>query len=353
MVGQIIRHLGTVLAMVSPIAITACGEDGNARPEGADTNPERIANVVTTEVTPRSFTNYLNLVGEIRAWQRVSVTIEEVGIIERLAVEKGQEVKKGTLLARLKDDLLQATAKEAEASLNISKLNLNNQKRLFAEQAAAESAYLESQYQHDIAQARYDLATARLAKMVIRAPLSGVVDTRELEEGELATAARAFMDIVDIDRVKVVAGLPERHLRHVQINTGVTIAFPAYPDLSVEGQISFIGTTIDKDNRTVPVEIILANPEHHLKPEMAALIRVVRDHIPEAFVVPQDAVVDTDQGMMVFVAEGSIARSVPVTLGPISQDQVVVLDGIQSGMALITLGHRDLVDGEPIRVRTE
>ena len=350
MVGRILRHMGTVMAMVSPIAITACGDAGS---EAIDTKPERIANVVTTEVTPRSFTNYLDLVGEIKAWQRVSVTIEEIGIIERLTVEKGEKIKKGALLARLKDDLLQATAKETEASLNISKLNLDNQKRLFEEQAAAESAYLESQYQHDMAQARYDLATARLAKMEIRAPISGVVDTRELDEGELATAASAFMDIVDIDRVKVVAGVPERHLRHVQINTGVTIAFPAYPDLTMDGQISFIGTTIDHDNRTIPVEIILANPAHRLKPEMAALIRVVRDHIPEAFVVPQDAVVDTDQGMMVFVAEGSIARTVPVTLGPISQDQVVVIDGIRSGMALITLGHRDLVDGEPIRVRTE
>jgi RND family efflux transporter MFP subunit len=270
-----------------------------------------------------------------------------------LTVEKGQKVQKGALLARLEDDLLRAAAKEAEASLNISKLNLNNQKRLFEEQAAAESAYLQSQYQLDIAQARYDIAQARLARTVIRAPISGVVDTRELEEGELASATRPFMDIVDIDRVRVVAGVPERHLRHVQINTNVTITFPAYPNMTQEGRISFIGTTIDPDNRTVPVEIILSNPEHLLKPEMASVIRVVRDHIPEAIVIPQDAVVDTDQGMMVFTAAGSVARAVPVTLGPLSQDQVVVLEGIQAGMALITVGHRDLVDGEPIRIRND
>lgn len=352
MIGRSIRQVGTLAAATALLALAGCGGEGNAEQETQAAKPERIANVITTEIVSRPFTNYLDLVGEIEPWRRVTVSIEEVGVIDRIAVEKGMKIKKGAVLAHLEDDLLKAAANEAQASLKLSRLRRDNQKRLFDEEALSESAYLESQYQFDMAQARFNLASARLSKTTIRAPISGVLDTKELEVGELAGVSRSFADIVDIDRVKVVAGVPERHLRHVQINTNVTITFPAYPGMTREGQTSLIGTTIDSENRTVPMEIVIPNPDHKLKPEMASIIRIVKDQIPDAIVIPQDAVVDTDQGMIVFVAEGSVARAVQVVLGPISKDQVVVLEGLKAGMSLITIGHRDLVDGEPIRLRT-
>ena len=353
MIDRTVWQDGILGVLILLVGALGCGQEGSAIEEGSDGQNERYANVLTTTITPRSFTNHLNLVGEVEAFRRVTVSIEEVGIVERIAVEKGQRVKPGALLARLQDDLLKAATNEAEASLKMRALTLTNQKRLYEEGALAESAYLEAQYQYDMAQARYDLANARLSRTVIRAPIMGVVDSRQLEEGELAMVTLPFMDIVDIDRVKIVAGVPERHLRHIQLDTPVTISFPAYPDMMLEGRITFIGTTIDPENRTISVEMELPNPEHKLKPEMAAMIRVVKDHIPEAIVIPQDAVVDTDQGMIVFIAEESTARAVPVTLGPVSQDQVVAIEGLQTGMALITVGHRDLVNGEPIQVRSE
>ena len=76
-----------------------CGESGNATEEEATERPERYANVITTNVTPSPFTNYLDLVGEIEARQRVTVSIEEVGIINQILVKKGQRVKAGQVLA--------------------------------------------------------------------------------------------------------------------------------------------------------------------------------------------------------------------------------------------------------------
>ncbi|HCQ00291.1 MAG TPA: hypothetical protein DIT99_06175, partial [Candidatus Latescibacteria bacterium] len=88
-----------------------------------------------------------------------------------------------------------------------------------------------------------------------------------------------------------------------------------------------------------------------LKPEMATTIRVVKDYIPETIVIPQDAVIDTDQGMVVFIVDGNMAKAMPVTLGSVSQDQVVVTEGLDVDMPLITVGHRDLVNGELVDVK--
>ena len=351
MIGRFLRQYVMLGGLLGVVSLSGCGENGNAADEKEVKQEKRAVNVNVHPVQLRSFTNYLNLVGVVQPRRRVVVSIEANGMIERVAIEKGDRVKKNTILAEIQDNLLQAEALEAEAALKISQLNLTNQKTLFDQQAASESAYLATQYNHDIAKARLTHVQSRLSKTIIKAPISGVIDNRVMEEGELAIAGTPFVEIVDITRVKIQAGVPEQHLRYVQKGTEAILKFPAYPDLMSEGRVTYMGTTLNPDNRTVSIEIEIPNPDGIMKPEMAAAIRVVKDFMDEAIVIPQDAVIDTDQGMMVFIADGNLAKSMPVTLGSVSKDQVVVTEGLQVNMPLITVGHRDLVDGELINIK--
>ncbi len=353
MIFCVLKWCAPIACLASVLVSTGCSESGSAANEATVEKEKRTVNVVTRVVQPQDFTNHLRLVGVVKPLRRVVVSIEASGLVESIDVEKGQLVQQNTVLARMDDELLKAAADEAEAALNASGLTLRNQKRLLDQHALAESVYLDTKYRHDMDRARHDQAMVYLSKTVIRAPISGVVDSRKMEVGELATPGRELVDLVDIDRVKVVAGVPERHLKHVKEGTRATLTFPAYPDVSLEEDITYIGTTLDPDNRTLSVEITLDNPEHRLKPEMAVTIRVVKDYIPQAIVIPQDAVIDTDQGRMVFVADNNVARSVPVTLGSISGDQVLVSGGLAAGDSLIIIGHRNLVNGESIQVRND
>ncbi len=353
MVTRITNRFGLAACLAGVLVNTGCGESGSAANETAAVEETRAVNVVTSVVRPREFINHLRLVGEVKPVRRVVVSIEATGLVKRIEVEKGESVRQNAVLARLDDELLRAAADEAEAALNASGLTLRNQKRLLDQKALAESVYLDTRYRHDMNLARHQQAQTYLSKTVIRAPISGVVDSRDLEVGELATPGRELMDLVDIDRVKIVAGVPERHLKHVTDGTRATLTFPAYPDVVLEADISYIGTTLDPESRTVPVEITLDNPGHRLKPEMAVTIRVVKDNIPVAIVIPQDAVIDTDQGRIVFLADKNVARSVPVALGSTSGDQVLVTNGLSVGDSLIVVGHRNLVNGESIQVRND
>jgi RND family efflux transporter MFP subunit len=353
MITRIMNRFGLAACMAGVLVYTGCGESGSAANEAAAVEETRAVNVVTSVVQPREFTNHLRLVGEVKPVRRVVVSIEATGLVKRIEVEKGASVRQNAVLARLDDELLKAAADEAEAALNASGLTLRNQKRLLDQKALAESVYLDTRYRHDMNLARHQQAQTYLSKTVIRAPISGVVDSRNLEVGELATPGRELMDLVDIDRVKIEAGVPERHLKHVTDGTQATLTFPAYPDVVLEADISYIGTTLDPESRTIPIEITLDNPGHRLKPEMAVTIRVVKDNIPKAIVIPQDAVIDTDQGRIVFLADKNVARSVPVALGSTSGDQVLVTNGLSAGDSLIVVGHRNLVNGESIQVRND
>ena len=353
MITRVWQWFGSAACLAGVLVAAGCSESGSAANETGAVKETRAVNVVTRVVQPREFINYLRLVGEIKPARRVVVSIEATGVITKMEVKKGESVTRNTILARLDDELLRAAADEAEAAVNASDLALRNQKRLFEQKALAESVYLDTRYRNDMDRARHQQALTYLGKTVIRSPIPGVVDSRKMEVGELATPGREFVEVVDIDRVKVVAGVPERHLKHVSVGTRAVLAFPAYPDVSVESDVTYVGTTLDPDSRTVPVEITLDNPDHLLKPEMAVTIRVVKDYIAEAIVIPQDAVIDTDQGRIVFVADGSVARSVPISLGSISGDQVLVSDGLAAGDTLIIVGHRNLVNGESIQVRND
>ncbi len=353
MITRVMKWFASAACLAGILAFMGCSESGSAANEAAVEKEKRSVNVVTSVVQPREFINHLRLVGEVKPVRRVVVSIEASGLMESIEVEKGQSVKQNTVLARLEDELLKAAADESEAALNASALTLRNHKRLYDQNALAESVYLDSKYRHDMDRARHLQAMTYLSKTVIRAPISGVVDSRKMEAGELATPGREFIDLVDIDRVKVVAGVPERHLKHVKEGTRASLTFPAYPDVNREEDITYIGTTLDPDNRTIPVEITLDNPEHRLKPEMAATIRVIKDYFPAAIVIPQDAVIDTDQGRIVFVADNNVARAVQVILGANSGDQVLVSEGLAAGDSLIIVGHRNLVNGESIQIRND
>ena len=352
-ITRIINRFGLAACMAGVLVNAGCGDSGSAANEAAAVEETRAVNVVTRVVRPQEFVNHLRLVGEVKPVRRVVVSIEATGLVKRIEVEKGESVRQDAVLARLDDELLRAAADEAEAALNASGLTLRNQKRLLDQKALAESVYLDTKYRHDMNLARHQQAQTYLGKTVIRAPIAGVVDSRNLEVGELATPGRELMDLVDIDRVKIAAGVPERHLKHVTSGTRATLTFPAYPDVTLEADISYIGTTLDPESRTIPIEITLGNPAHRLKPEMAVTIRVVKDNIPEAIVIPQDAVIDTDQGRIVFLADKNVARSVPVVLGSTSGDQVLVTNGLAAGDSLIVVGHRNLVNGESIQVRND
>jgi membrane fusion protein (multidrug efflux system) len=83
---------------------------------------------------------------------------------------------------------------------------------------------------------------------------------------------------------------------------------------------------------------------------MSARVRISVGEIAGAIAVPQSAVLERADGRSVYVAAGGVARRRAVELGPVDGDRVVVRSGLAAGEQLIVVGHRDLVDGQPINV---
>jgi membrane fusion protein (multidrug efflux system) len=347
-------------AVLFAVVAAGCGSDsgepGTTGSAGAaNTGQARVVNVEVSPIEVGDFVDYMRITGEVEAYQEAVLSAEEGGQVESFAVNKGQWVAKGGAVARLDDDILSSLVNEARAAALLAEEQFQRQKRLWEEEGiGSEIAYLKAKYDNMIVQARLANLETRLAKTVIRAPFGGVFDENFLEIGEYAQPGAPVVRLVDAGRVKVTGGVPERFARSVHVGDRALVSFDIFPDDEMTGTISFVGRSVNEANRTFPIEILLENPGGEIKPRMVANVRVVREHFEGVVVVPQDAVLRTEEGHQAFVVtreEGNpIAQVRELELGPSSENRVVVKDGLAKGELLITVGQRLVDDRTPVRI---
>lgn len=354
------RGLLGALLLLAAGGVSACGEavpgDSTAEAaEGSDTGFVRIINVETTSVVREEFVERVRLTGVVEASRDVQVSAEESGRVVETLLEKGARVREGQAILRIDDSLLASQVDQARAAAELAQETWQRRKRLWEEdQVGSELAYLEARFSSEQADANLRTLQERLDRTVIRAPFSGVLEDRMVEAGALVSPGTPVARIVDVNPVKIAAGVPERYAPDVTVGAPATVTFDVLPEANADAVVRFVGAAVDPRNRTFPVELQLPNSGGMVKPEMVANVTVQRRRVSDALVVPQDAVVRMADGYQVFVVEGegdaALARARPVTLGTSQANRVVVVEGLEEGEQLVIMGQKSVADGDRVRV---
>ncbi len=351
---RIQKGLFLLAVLLLPLGFWGCGGAEAEAPQDAAAYT-RVLNVEVATVEESSFTEIIRLTGTVQADKDVVVSAEESGVIREITVDKGYWVEAGQAMFRLDDELLKAQVDQARALSNLAQETWDRRKRLFEQdQVGSELAYLEAKYASEQAAANLNLLEHRLARTVIRAPISGVLDSREIEVGTMVGPGTPVARIVDTNPVKITGGVPERYAADVRTGTEATVVFDVLPDDAFAGRISYVGAVVDAGNRTFPVELRLRNPGGIIKPEMVANIEVTRRTIDEAMIIPQEALVRVEDGYIVFVVEEEggvdMVRSRVVALGPAQQNEVVIQSGLEPGDRIIVVGQQSVSAGDQVNV---
>jgi RND family efflux transporter MFP subunit len=341
-----------VAALVGAGCSSAGGEDASSAEGEAFLN---VVNVEVEAVTPTDFTAYIRLTGEVEALNDVTVSAEESGVIERFFAAKGDFVRSGAPIAKIRDNVLRAQVTEAEAAAELAAERFERQRQLWEEeQIGSEIAYLEAKYQSQLQAARLGTLQERLSRTTVRAPISGVFDDRYADAGEMVAPGTPVARIVEIDQVKVTGGVAERYAASVQPGDSARVSLEVLRGQEFTGTIAFVGSSVDQRNRTFPIEIVMDNPGRLLKPKMIANVEIANNRQHDVIVVPQDAVLRTENGYQVFVAveiEGRLrAEARPVQLGPLYANRVVVERGLEAGDRLIVRGQNLVEAGDNVRI---
>jgi HlyD family secretion protein len=125
----------------------------------------------------------------------------------------------------------------------------------------------------------------------------------------------------------------------------------AYPGLTFTGRIGFVAAALSPDNKSFPVEMVIPNPGHRLKPEMVARVKIMQSLRRNAILINGDIIQQVDQGKyLVYVEKDGRAMERTIRIGAREGGLVEITDGLRPGDLLITMGHQSLVDGQRVSV---
>lgn len=347
------RWMWGAVALVAALGAAGCGQAGA---EGAQGEAfVRVINVEVSEITTESFVDQIRLTGTVWANQDVQVAAEESGVIREILKEKGARVRAGDPLLRIDDAVLAAQVAQARAQAELASQSWVRRKRLWEEDGVgSEIAYLEAKFGAEQTAANLRGLEERLSRTVIRAPFAGTLEARLVEVGSMVSPGQVVGRVVDLDPVKIVAGVPERYAADVRVGARAVVSFDVFPGDEQEAPITFVGSTVDPRNRTFFIEIVIPNPRGLIKPEMVSNVALARRELDAAVVVPQDALVRVENGYVAFVAverDGvTVAEVRRVVLGPSQRNMAVVEEGVAPGDRLIVVGHKSVADGDRVKV---
>jgi membrane fusion protein (multidrug efflux system) len=183
----------------------------------------------------------------------------------------------------------------------------------------------------------------------VKSDVKGVVARLLQNPGAAVNPAIPLMALVEIDTVKVVAAVDERKIRFIQLGQSARVTLEAYPGEVFAARVTNISPVANPVNRTIDVELSLANPGYRIKPGMYAEAEWTTGR-RQALVVPLTAIVDRADRKFVFLADGGQARMQPVTVGVIVGDAIEILTGLQGHEQVVTTGAGGLNDRDKIKV---
>lgn len=183
----------------------------------------------------------------------------------------------------------------------------------------------------------------------VKSDVKGVVSRLMLNPGSSVNPAVPLMTLVAIDTVKAVASVDERKIRFIKMGQAAQVTLEAYPGEVFKARVTNISPVANALNRTIEVELSLANPGYRLKPGMYAEAEWTESR-RTAMVVPLAAVVERSGQKYVFLADGGQARMTPVTTGTVAGDVVEILGGLAPDQRVVTTGAGQLNDKDKITV---
>lgn len=312
---------------------------------------ENALGIVYTTVGSEALERSIRTVGLVKAAEdRVAdVTVKISGFVESLFVSTtGESVRRGQALFELYSPDLVAAQEELLTAL-----------RLAARvDPTAEEASRSARQMLQAARRRlsyWDITDRQIQRLedsgevtktlTIVSPVNGIVLEKSVLVGQMVMPGAALYQIADLSLVWIEGDVFERDLQFVRLGARAHFEVAAYPGEHFMGEVSFVYPTIDIDSRTNRVRIAVRNPDLRFKPGMFATM-FFDTQLPEALVVPLEAVLLTGERNLVFVRDEDgmlVARE--IVMGSQAGDLVQVLSGLSAGETIVASANF-LIDAE-------
>lgn len=319
--------------------------------------PEKAKLVGVSVLARQDFAHYIDLQGKLSTDQIYYVTPRGMGgQVKAVYVKQGDYVKKGQLLLRLDDAVVQQNIKQLESQLSFARNIFERQKNLWNEGIGTEVQYLTAKNNVESIEKQMAVVREQASTSKVYAEVSGIAESVNIRVGETFTGSPlSGITIVNPGSLKAVVDVPENYVSRIRKGMAASIEVP---DLSrkFDSRISLVSETINLNTRSFVAECKMPSAKD-LKPNQLAVVRILDHEARNAVVIPVETVQTDDKGKYVFVLKEEkgrkVARKVTVNIGDFYGETIEVKSGLTDGDRLITRGFQGLYEGQLIEVVAE
>ena len=348
------------ITVATTLLLSACGGSDDATPP----RPGRPALAVrTANVAVRDVIYLIKALGSLEAQDLVRVTAEVEGAVAEIRFNEGDRVTAQTILLRidperyrLELDRAEAALLQTEADAERAEADLQRREELAGARLLAPEELARSR--QETARLKAAAEGARVARAIaeqnarrseLRAPIAGVINTRTVDTGQFVKTGDVLATLVDTSRLRLRFKVSDAESLYAKVGEEVTFRVSALEARDFPARIYHVGQVADATTRQVEVLAWVQNPGE-LKPGFFAEVALTGDSKKGALVVPEGAILASEQGFVAYVVEEGIAHQRPVQVGLRTGDGLVeVVDGLKPGETVVIEGSDRLDDGTPVR----
>ena len=323
-----------------------------------------VEQIAVIETMPDQF----ELDGTVEPNLVVNVAAEVPGRIERYGpytgsngerkaqqLDEGDPILAGQPLMYLNTELLQAAYNQAKAQYEQDQRDYARFKEARLRNVATQKEIDNARTALELSKANLQQVKAQLDRTTIFAPVSGIINRLAAEVGEYVQPGMTCAEIVDNETVKIVVNVPEQDISYFTVGQEQQILDRLNDQVSFQGKISYISEVAEPLARTTRVEISLPNKDKKLHSGQIVAVRMKRQDLHNAIMIPLDAIIPLEDGYMVYVVEDGKAlpkNNIRIDIRSIKGKRIRVLSGLNDGEQLIVKGQQMCGPSQPVNIIT-
>jgi len=288
--------------------------------------------------------------GNIAPFKEAKAVAMTSGTLTQVRFELGDQVKQEQVLAITDTRQAQLELQKAETDAAKLRNDLDTYTELLKGKAATQEKVNEIRNNYQTALNQVDQARKKLSDAAIKAPTSGIISAKPVEQGVFVNAGTEIATIVNLNKAKVQVNLTEAEVYKVTTGQKVKITTDVYPGKEFSGTISFISPQADQTHNYL-VEIMTDNTTQSiLRSGTFVYADFSRKTQEQLLMIPREALTESVKNASVYVVKNNVVHQQSIQTGNEMGQMIQVISGLQAGDSIVTSGQINLKDGTPVSV---
>jgi multidrug efflux system membrane fusion protein len=342
----------TITAFIILSALLSC-DSGKEKPVN-EVIEETVIPVKITLIETEARSEPIRVAGTVASSEEARLSFKVGGIVSRVYVKEGQAVRKGQLLAVLDMTEIDAQVSQAIFSAEKSERDLKRVQNMLKDTAATLEQFQNATTGFDVAQQNLKIAKFNQSYASIVSPIDGTVTRKQINEGEFAGPGTPGLIITSSRRKDWVmrVNISDRDWARLKLGDKATVQLDAYPEDTFAGSVSNLAQSADPVSKLYQAEVKIDPAGKRFATGLFGKVELVSSQSRQYASIPVEAVIEGNGNKgFVFVNENGKAKRLPITIGYLDGEKVLVSQGLENVKAVITSGSAFLTDSSSLEIK--